>query len=228
MADICGYAINILSTTVEHTYVKSSDGYTWHCFGHSDGGKEICVGSGDSKVCNELAGPNSQAEIKYGITGVCHQAANRILLPTGETVKKAGGYSVSVWAYGVYRKHVQDFCKNHKIESCPNNTLNLYQEFELLLRNKLDNNVNNNLSGKLNEIHKNFHIRKAELINDLSKQKFSPRDYANQFNKELSNTLNNFARELTTTEFKRIFDLVPDEHIILVDPEIMVLEHKFD
>ena len=203
MADICGYAIKISPTTADHTYVTSSDGNTWGCFGRSEHGKEICVGSGDSKVCNELAGPNSHAEIIYGITGVCHQAANRILLPTGETVKRAGGYSASVWAYGVYGKDIQDFCKNHKIDSCPNNTLNLYQEFELFLQNKLDNKVNNILSGKLNDINKNFHLRKAELINDLYNQKFSPRDYANQFNKELSNTLNKIAKELTTTEFKK-------------------------
>ncbi|PFI78173.1 hypothetical protein COI83_28455 [Bacillus cereus] len=173
-----------------------------------------------------MARPDSHAGIIYGITEVCHQAANRTLLPTGETFNRAGGYFASVWAYGVYEKDVQDFCKKHKIDPCPANTLNFYQEFELFLQNKLSNNVNNNLSGKLNEIHKNFHIRKAELINDLYNQKFSPRDCANQFNKELSDILNKIAKELTTTKFKRIFGLMPDEQIILVAPEIMVLDHK--
>ncbi|WP_044797571.1 hypothetical protein [Bacillus cereus] len=256
MVDIRGYAINLRSSTADHTYVKSSDGCTWPCFGRSEGGCEICVGSADSKVCNELAEPDSHADITYGITGVCHQAANRILLPTCKTVKEAGGYFASTFVYGVYGTDAQEFFVKHQIQPCTASTdstkesefiknvqkiytpLNmrinnnnshidlLDQEFVLFLEYKLDNNVNNTLSVKLKEIHTNFHKRKIELINNLHNQKISPRDYANQLNKELSATLDKFAKELTVTEFKKLFNLMPDEHVILVDPEIIVLEHK--
>lgn len=42
------------------------------------------------------------AGILYGVNGVCHQAANRILYPAGVTVCKAAGYAVSSYAYGDY------------------------------------------------------------------------------------------------------------------------------
>ncbi len=38
----------------------------------------------------------------YMVNGVCHQAANRILIPTGETVAGARGYKLSVVFFGVY------------------------------------------------------------------------------------------------------------------------------
>jgi hypothetical protein len=50
-----------------------------------------------------IAHPDEKAGIKcYLINGVCHQAANRILLPAGITVNGARGYTVSNALYGVY------------------------------------------------------------------------------------------------------------------------------
>lgn len=91
----------------DHTYVSSSCGLRWGCFGRSQGGREICRGQGDSSIADCLSRPNSTTGLHYGITGVCHQAANWILGPAGILVKAARGYAISVFSYGTYGKNRQ-------------------------------------------------------------------------------------------------------------------------
>lgn len=86
----------------EHTYVTSSDGYVWKCWGKSAGGQPICSGEGDSLQADCLSQKNSHAGIIYGVTGVCHQTANRVLLPAQCIVSKAQKYWVTVMVYGTY------------------------------------------------------------------------------------------------------------------------------
>ena len=89
----------------DHTYVNSSCGLVWGCFGRSQGGLPICSAPGSSTLADCLSQTGSRAGIRYGITGVCHQAANRILYatrPQPATVQACRGYSVSEYAYGPY------------------------------------------------------------------------------------------------------------------------------
>jgi hypothetical protein len=53
-------------------------------------------------VANCLSQPNGTAEINYGVTGLCHQTANRILHPANLRVDKAQGYNHSFNVYGHY------------------------------------------------------------------------------------------------------------------------------
>lgn len=87
---------------VDHSYVTSSDDYIWPCWGRSSGGELICSGEGSSLQADCISQPDSQAGIIYGITGVCHQTANRILWPAGLIVSKADKYWVTVLLYGTY------------------------------------------------------------------------------------------------------------------------------
>ena len=86
----------------DHTYVLSSRGQRWGCFGRSQGGEEICRGPGDSSLADCLACDDSRAGIIYMVTGVCHQAANRILNPANIIVSKARGYPYSSSLFGDY------------------------------------------------------------------------------------------------------------------------------
>jgi hypothetical protein len=90
----------------EHTYVTSSCGFTWECFGQASGGNSLTSGVGDSFVADCLSYPRGTvrvagfdhpqyAGIIYGITGVCHQASNRILFAAQLLVSKAQGYGLS-------------------------------------------------------------------------------------------------------------------------------------
>ncbi|GAA0126311.1 hypothetical protein UT300019_22140 [Clostridium sp. CTA-19] len=98
------YALTMGGTGLEHTYVSSSDGKVWRCFGRNSGGRMIANHIGSSKQADIMSKPSETNEtgIRYGIDGVCHQAANRILYFTSEVVDKAGGYSASRAMYGIY------------------------------------------------------------------------------------------------------------------------------
>ncbi len=105
MSTLTGWAVSTAGGLADHTYVTSDDGRgPWGCFGRSSGGKPICHGTGDGGVADCLSQPSSTAGIVYGVTGVCHQAANRILLPAGVTVSAAKGYAASHFLYGTYGK----------------------------------------------------------------------------------------------------------------------------
>ena len=102
MAQLNGFAIVISWLGADHTYVTSSDGYVWPCWGRSSGGRMISSGNGSSAQANCLSQTDSHAGIIYGVTGVCHQTANRILWPSRTTVSRASGYWASTLLYGVY------------------------------------------------------------------------------------------------------------------------------
>lgn len=98
-----GYALRAVGLPYgDHTYVRSQRGDRWGCWGRDSGGSLVCAGEGDWRVADCLSQPNSQAGIVYGITGVCHQTANRILWPAGVLVSAAKGYGASAFAFGVY------------------------------------------------------------------------------------------------------------------------------
>ncbi|MGB9928515.1 MAG: hypothetical protein ACPK85_08935 [Methanosarcina sp.] len=105
---LIGYKISTGMLGTDHTYVTSDKpSHAWPCWGRESGGKEICRGYGKFQVANcisqalPLMKPGT-AGIIYGVTGVCHQTANRILYPAGVTVSKAGGYWLSTVVYGIY------------------------------------------------------------------------------------------------------------------------------
>jgi hypothetical protein len=92
-ATLQGFAIP-LAPAMDHTYVASSCGLRWSCFGRDDNGAMICTGSGSSKLANCLSQVDSRASIIYGITGVCHQAqTRRVPCPQGPCARllPAGG-----------------------------------------------------------------------------------------------------------------------------------------
>jgi hypothetical protein len=90
----------------DHTYAVSSCGLRWGCFGRDVGGRSLGSGTGSSIDADCLSQVNSEAGIIYGKTGVCHQAANRILYPARITAVGCNGYSVSIFRYGTYGKAI--------------------------------------------------------------------------------------------------------------------------
>jgi hypothetical protein len=98
------YPTRSFADLADHTYVMCGTGRkAWGCWGGKTGGTELRRGPGSTKRANAIAQPDERAWIKcYLINGVCHQAANRILLPAGITVSGARGYGVSEALYGTY------------------------------------------------------------------------------------------------------------------------------
>jgi hypothetical protein len=88
----------------DHTYVKcANDGKAWGCWGGKTGGTELRRGDGSTNRADSIAGHDEKAGIKcYLVNGVCHQSANRIILPASITVRGARGYGVSEVRFGTY------------------------------------------------------------------------------------------------------------------------------
>lgn len=88
----------------DHTYVKcANDGKAWRCWGGKTGGTELRRGDGSTNRADAIAGHDEKAGIRcYLVNGVCHQCANRILLPASITVRGARGYGVSEMRFGTY------------------------------------------------------------------------------------------------------------------------------
>jgi hypothetical protein len=101
MTKLYGWA-SYMAPFLDHAYVTSSKGHAWPCWGGAEDGREICSGPGDAGVADCISEPDSEAGIEYGLTGACHQTANRILWPAGVTVSKAGGHALSALLWGVY------------------------------------------------------------------------------------------------------------------------------
>ena len=108
------YPTPLFAKQADHTYVKcGTDKKAWACWGGKSGGSELRRGSGSTKRADRVAQPDEKAGIKcYLINGVCHQAANRILLPAGITVRGARGYSVSEALFGTYGRVGSWPCKS--------------------------------------------------------------------------------------------------------------------
>jgi hypothetical protein len=104
METLAGFAVPAQNFPLgDHTYVESSIGHKWGCFGRSNGGTApICSGQGSAQDADCLSQTNSEAGISYGFTGVCHQASNRILYPGGVLVLQARGYGASERLFTAY------------------------------------------------------------------------------------------------------------------------------
>lgn len=100
------YPTKLFANAADHTYVECGTGAkAWGCWGGKTGGTAFNSGTGSTKRADCIAKPNERAGITcYLINGVCHQAANRILLPAGILVTAARGYGVSSALFGTYGK----------------------------------------------------------------------------------------------------------------------------
>ncbi len=98
------YRTTMFLKLADHTYVTCGNrGKAWGCWGGETGGTILRRGTGSTRRADAIAEPDERAGITcYLINGVCHQAANRILLPAGITVRGARGYGLSEALFGVY------------------------------------------------------------------------------------------------------------------------------
>lgn len=97
------YAVPMIGAPmVDHTYVVLDGSHRFACHGRTSGGAVVATGFGnvDLGVC--LSGINGEAGVQYGKSGVCHQTANRILLPARADVFRARGARSSMFVWGAF------------------------------------------------------------------------------------------------------------------------------
>lgn len=93
---------------LDHTAVAVSNGDEYGCFGRKqseepDNARLVARGRGDFAWAKEIAGRDEiHAGIDYGVTGICNQCANRILLPANIDVRNAFGNEIATPIFGTY------------------------------------------------------------------------------------------------------------------------------
>lgn len=100
------YPTRLFAKAADHTYVECGSGAkAWGCWGGKLGGDAFNTGRGSTKRADVIARPDERAGIAtYLVNGVCHQAANRVLLPAKIQVSSARGYFLSRSIFGAYGK----------------------------------------------------------------------------------------------------------------------------
>jgi len=108
------YATKLFVGAADHTYVECGTGArAWSCWGGKTGGTAFNHGIGSTERANAIAEADERANIGcYLVNGVCHQAANRILLAAGILVTRARGYQVSAAMFGPYGRPGMKRCKS--------------------------------------------------------------------------------------------------------------------
>ena len=98
------YPTKLFLKAADHTYVEcSTGGKAWSCWGGKTGGTAFNSGTGSTRRADAIAESNEHAGITcYLVNGVCHQAANRILVSAGILVSTARGYALSQAVFGTY------------------------------------------------------------------------------------------------------------------------------
>jgi hypothetical protein len=99
---------------LDHTCVAASTGEQWGCFGRTYAedpsvATAVAQGPGDLLWTKEIAGPKGYAGIDFGVTGVCDQTSNRILIPAGVTVKNSPGNEIATLLCGIYGLKIEAF-----------------------------------------------------------------------------------------------------------------------
>lgn len=109
------YPTGFFAGLADHTYVACGNGgKAWSCWGGKTGGIPLRQGIGSTLRADAIAEPDERANVKcYLVNGVCHQAANRILLPARMIVRGARGYWISEAMFGTYGRPrgARGFCK---------------------------------------------------------------------------------------------------------------------
>jgi len=98
-----------------HVFVSTPEGQSWGCFGRGIADEPnapiVCQGEAILRWVQEIAGPSATpvAGVTHQVNGVCHQAANRLLLLAGVNVEHAPGNEIATPIYGKYGLGLDSF-----------------------------------------------------------------------------------------------------------------------
>lgn len=189
---VYGYDAFVSGTNVDHVYVKFDNDITFNCAGGNSGGKALAgtQGSQDIELAKKLNEPMSipliigyaffqpitiyiptaDAGIIYGVNGVCHTMANRLIVPSGKTVENARGYGVSTSLYGKYGTSVVGSKEIFKF--LPEAIKNLLPE--ALLIERLQDSLTNEWEKRLRELGLFRPILTKSISSNMNKENLSP------------------------------------------------------
>lgn len=275
------YPTKLFANQADHTYVKcSTGGKAWSCWGGKKGGHELRRGTGSTSRANSIAKPDEKAGIKcYLINGVCHQSANRILLPAGITVRGARGYSISEALFGTYGRVGIWPCKS-PFDKFPNVTddlpeciaaaptarsakaapvraltaedkldwqyisgvIRLYEEAKPMIKSQtataaqasafhlklfmymaefnLGPMLDKPLTKRLQQIRSSTEKARLKIEAPFAQGKAHAKEFVEAFNEITLGFQDEMANSMTARQYMTLFDLKPDERVVLADQRI--------
>lgn len=100
-------------TWADHAFACVNDNGENFCFAYH-GGAGVSLGEyisntwgyGDAYKFKRCASHPTQCKVVYGVEGVCHQEANRMLYSSGKKVTNADGYWLFFASYGHYGNYL--------------------------------------------------------------------------------------------------------------------------
>jgi len=252
----------------DHTWVTSFDSPStcpphpeyWYSWGscHGTGGgttaRDLTRGSADLRVARCICQPDvedfhptagnlSHGGIDlYGIQGVCHQLANRILWATSAggappaTVDEAHGYGFSRFLYGTYGANANEWearkarCTASVAGPAPAPTaamiaaaspiVLLDQDLAAMFQERLKGDYSRGALSQIVDLRHQLFARKALLDRRVRGGDLPPRQYADQVNELLNEYLPRVAEILGAAQYQRLFGQPPGRRVGVVDPEI--------
>ncbi|WP_369975480.1 hypothetical protein [Xanthomonas bundabergensis] len=102
--NVCCYPTKLALHAADHAYIECGGGsYGWGCWGGKSGGTTVRSAHGSTKRADAIGEPDERAGVThYLINGVCHQSANRILMPALITANGVRGHLLSVSIFGLF------------------------------------------------------------------------------------------------------------------------------
>ncbi len=244
--------IKALDGKADHTYVVGTDQKTghklvWNCGGAYEGGRELTHGEADGLICDcislrkediKLAG--GMAGIRYGIDGVCHQAANRIMYPAGLVVDKANGWKLSSKIYGrlglsaidgkgkalwdkilnrcmgVTSETPKEFTTSEIFDPTQEHLLELEYDIHEHSGHELSENQSNDILSE----YKALQESQLRLSSDIKEGKTTGVSFAMDLNNSISNYISNISKITRPTVSEAVFEIESGKPIYLVNPDI--------
>lgn len=266
------YPTKLFLKAADHTYVECGTGAkAGSCWGGKTGGTAFNNRTGGTARANAIAQPNERANITcYLVNGVCHQAANRILLPAGILVSGARGYSLSQAIFGAYGKvmggrchapfnqypgvagdlpactpaaggatHTRATAKQTQRQRSRNSLLRMLEKraagaqdalegmrinvraFEREVQFALDGTLSDKTAQGLREAKVKADLEHLRLCQNFERQEVNAVQFVKGFNRMTVNFQDDLANALSKVQYRRVFDLTPEERIYLADPDIL-------
>lgn len=187
--------------------------------GEGDAGMAQCIAEPDVSTFDP--GP-ATALIKYGIDGVCHQIANRILAATGVngkspvTVSAAHGYWVSRFAFGEYGTPAQWARLRSQCGLPAIGAVGMHADLAAMAARVGADKYISILQAAQDQLR----TRIVEIGRLAASGSIPPRRVADEVNKAVNASLRGLAKNLGPEEFQRVFDWPAEQDIVLVRPDV--------
>ena len=210
----------------------------WYCWGDAHEAKQeqgvrllACVPI-DLRLASCLAQPNIPAEhggIMYGIDGVCHQMANRILFAARglPTVSDAQGYEKSYYFYDTYGTNYDEW--ELRKERCglrprppsgERRRSTLSDRIHNLFRSRLGPAFPEDYISRVEELDEELSRERSTLDDAVRRGQIHGAQYADQLNSLFAEHLRRVVAVIGPEAYETVFGERPGDGYELVDPVV--------